>query len=105
METRVFNGYFQVLENGQWVFTHIRAMEKKLGRPIPRTGWCTTFDGNKQNNKYEELVAITRGIHGRIHGNYPNACFRCGHDAHWVADCYAKKDYANNPIEDIYLRR
>ena len=107
MKTRMSNGYPQFWDEReeQWVFTHIRAMENKLGRSVPADRVVHHIDGSKTNNKHENLVAITRGIHGRIHGNHPNACFRCGHDTHWVADCYAKKDYAGNPIEDIFLRR
>lgn len=107
METRVFNGYFQFWDEneGQWIFTHIRAMENKLGRSIPSNRVVHHIDGDKQNNRHENLVAITRGIHGRIHGRHPNACFRCGHDNHKVAECYARYDYAQQSIDDWFLRR
>jgi HNH endonuclease/GAG-polyprotein viral zinc-finger len=93
------NGYKTFIDtDGQEKFVHIRVMEKKLGGPIPDGLVVHHIDGNKDNNRPENLVAITRGVHARLHGRYPDACYRCGREGHWVEDCRYKTDYAGKPL-------
>lgn len=77
---------------------HRRVMEKKLGGPIRRGLVVHHMNGDKDDNRPGNLVAIRPGVHGRLHGNYPDACLRCGRSGHWVQDCYARTDYSGAPL-------
>ena len=93
------NGYQTFIEDdGREYYVHIRVMEKKLGGPVPLGLVVHHINGNKDDNRPDNLVAIVPGIHGRLHGNFPDACFICGRPGHWAQDCYAKTDYAGNPL-------
>lgn len=105
MQFKMKNGYHTFVENGREVFVHIRVMEKKLGGSVPSDREVHHINKVKTDNRPENLVAITKAIHRRIHNGYPNACFRCGYTSHWVEACEAERDFEKNLIEDIYLRR
>lgn len=93
------NGYQTFIDtDGQEVYVHVRVMEKKLGGPIPEGLVVHHINGNKDDNRPENLVAIPRGVHGRLHGRFPNACYRCGREGHRVENCYAQTDYAGTPL-------
>jgi len=85
-------------QDGEEVYVHRRVMEKKLGRPIPYGYVVHHINERKYDNRPKNLVAVTRGVHGRLHGRSSDACFRCGHPSHWVRDCYAKKNYAGRRL-------
>ncbi|HEY8210250.1 MAG TPA: HNH endonuclease signature motif containing protein [Myxococcaceae bacterium] len=80
--------------DGREHYVHIRVMEKKLGGSIPEGQVVHHINGNKSDNRPANLTAVSPGVHGRLHGNFPRACFICGHMGHWAEDCYARRDYA-----------
>ncbi|WP_434347635.1 HNH endonuclease [Myxococcus virescens] len=93
------NGYktFQA-SDGRTRFVHVRVMEKTLGGPLREGQVVHHLNGDKVDNRPENLTAVSRGVHGRIHGTRAFVCFRCGHIGHRVANCYAKRDYAGKSL-------
>jgi hypothetical protein len=43
-------------------------------------------------------VAVSPGVHGRVHGSAPGACFHCGRHGHWASRCRFRTDYAGRPL-------
>lgn len=101
MKTRINDaGYWEYWapKSGQWIATHRRAAERKLGDLRP--GFHVHhIDSDKTNNRHSNLVEVHPKVHGRLHAS-PRACLRCGRDSHWAAKCYAKTFYDGTPIVD-----
>lgn len=91
LETRTnASGYreYRDPDTGEWRSTHRRAAEKKLGGL--RDGFHVHHrDGNKTNNRRENLLEAHPKVHGRLHA-HPDACVRCGRVGHWANTCNYK---------------
>ncbi|ADO70302.1 HNH endonuclease [Stigmatella aurantiaca] len=83
---------------GRSQFVHRRVMEKKLGGPIRRRRVVHHINGEKGDNRPENLVAVSRAVHSRLHGRHRNACFRCGRTSHWSSNCFAVTDFTGRPL-------
>jgi len=68
LETRNFNGYEQYKDkNGKWKRTHVRVAEKKVGGKIWPGRVVHHIDGNKKNNRPENLQVMPRSKHSKLH--------------------------------------
>jgi hypothetical protein len=102
LRTRQRDGYAQFFdENSQtWENTHRRALAKRIGYKNLEGKQVHHIDGDKTNNRINNLVALTPRMHGRIE-HEPGACYRCGRTGHLVKDCFATFDYKG----DLLSRR
>ena len=65
---RIVNGYEQYRDWwGRWRFTHIYVAEKKVGGKIWQGHVVHHRDGNKLNNRPENLQVMKRWKHARLH--------------------------------------
>jgi len=101
LKTRVTRkGYHQFFDKKEesWEYTHRRVVEKKLGRRLGSDEVVHHINGDKSNNRPENLSALKGNVHQRIHSGHPNACFRCGRSGHSAGDCYASTDFEGKPL-------
>jgi hypothetical protein len=54
-------------KTGEWKFTHRRVAEKKVGGKIGAGREVHHIDGNKTNNRPENLSVMSKEAHRRIH--------------------------------------
>lgn len=101
LQTRERNGYQEFWDHrtGRWEPTHRRVMAKRLGDAALSGLQVHHIDGDKQNNRPSNLVALTPRMHGRVEST-PDACYICGRVGHWAQDCYAKTDYKGTRIRN-----
>lgn len=94
LKTRTIRGYRQFWDEHErrWVYTHRRAVENILGRALSTNEHVHHINGNKQDNRTSNLVALKPSIHKRIHTRAPGACFRCGRTSHPARRCFAATD-------------
>jgi hypothetical protein len=64
------SGYQQFKDprTGQWVLTHRRVAEKLVGGKIYPGREVHHIDGDKNNNRPENLTIVSKEQHRRIHG-------------------------------------
>ncbi len=70
LRTRINGSGYQQFKDkrtGQWVHTHRRVAEKKLGGPIYPGREVHHIDGDKSNNRPSNLTVLSRAQHRRIH--------------------------------------
>ncbi|MCB9743922.1 MAG: HNH endonuclease [Alphaproteobacteria bacterium] len=84
-------GYLMVRESPAqpWELEHRRVWSLEHRMAIPEDYEVHHIDKNKVNNKTSNLVLTLAAVHRRIHGEFPDACFICGHDNHWADNCYS----------------
>lgn len=100
MKFRRRNGYKTFIDSdGRETYVHRRVAEKKVGGPIGRGKVVHHLDENKDNNRPENLVVVSRAVHGRLHGGKRNACYKCGRTTHWAAQCYARRDFTGRRLK------
>lgn len=61
------NGYVHVRINGQTYLEHRLVLEEKLGRPLTENEIGHHLNSNKLDNRPENLEAVTRPCHVRVH--------------------------------------
>ncbi|MFY0522549.1 HNH endonuclease [Archangium gephyra] len=95
------NGYKEFYDEnlGQWVLTHRRAMENHLGHPLSPDLHVHHINGDKQDNRVENLTALKPKIHARLHLVDSDACLRCGRSGHWAADCDETTDFQGKRLK------
>ena len=78
MKTRELNGYrvihkpehFNCMSSDNWkgyVYEHIYLIEKSLGRPLNKEEVVHHLDCDRSNNRIENLIVLSRGMHARLH--------------------------------------
>jgi hypothetical protein len=70
------SGYIGIRENGKVFYEHRRVMEKHLGRPLESHELVHHINGDKTDNRLENLELVTRAEHVNHHPKKRNALGR-----------------------------
>lgn len=67
--TRLFNGYLQVFDyrNMRWKYVHRINAEAKIGGPIPEGHEVHHINGDKRDNRPENLAVLPIEVHRALH--------------------------------------
>jgi hypothetical protein len=60
------NGYQYFVQQGKRISMHVRVAEKRYGN-IPKEFHIHHIDGNKSNNRSNNLILLHKKDHSRIH--------------------------------------
>lgn len=74
-------GYKYIRIDGKNVGEHILVAEKKIGRRLTEGEVVHHINGNKLDNRPENLIVMTKSQHAKLHGNSKKRiimCNRCG---------------------------
>lgn len=103
------NGYRTYTDaDGNVRFTHRRVAEKKVGGRLRRGVHVHHVNGNKTDNRPNNLVVLEPAIHARVHAverRGQRACFRCGRTSHVASECYARTDYRGRRLKRKTAKR
>jgi hypothetical protein len=97
------NGYATyTTKRGEGSFTHRRVMQKKLGGKLQEGMVVHHVNEKKWDNRPQNLVAVRRDIHARLHllsKEGRSVCFRCGQEGHGAGGCFARRDWKGRPLK------
>jgi hypothetical protein len=63
----VHNGYHKISVDGREVLAHIYIVEQKIGRRLRSKECVHHKNGDRQDNRLENLELMTRGEHTSLH--------------------------------------
>lgn len=106
--------YAYMRAGGELVYVHRHVMEQHLGRKLDTSEHVHHRNGNKRDNRLENLEVISAADHARLHGRTwrenlwaDRTCHGCGcdHDerkrgCHHCTDRHLKRKYAGMPYVD-----
>ncbi len=61
------SNYIMIRINGKYIYEHRLVMEKHIGYPLDKKTSIHHIDGNRQNNKIENLLLIPKKVHDTLH--------------------------------------